>query len=154
MARAGCAGQAGRRPHFSIVAILRFSSRLRCSKNRLFREAILCGPKKLSQVKRKTQWFQFFAAVGLFWRRRKHMCRRRHRTAEVHDTIYRSKSALISPNWFGRQGFSECGLCSHQEEEWFGIGKFQVSDVAWTSACGGGVGARSLPCPAPKNLQA
>src|SRR6266853_491945 len=50
-----------------------------------------------------------------------------------------------------RQGFSECGLCSHQEE-WFGIGKFQVSDVAWTSACGGASGhGRSLLAPKPSS---
>src|SRR6266699_2095234 len=51
-----------------------------------------------------------------------------------------------------RQGFSECGLCSHQEE-WFGIGKFQVSDVAWTSACGGGRRGTVAPC-RHQNLQA
>ena len=37
---------------------------------------------------------------------------------------------------FYRTGFSECGLCSHQEEL-FGAAEFQVSEVAWASACGG-----------------
>src|SRR6266550_9319821 len=134
------------RPHFSIVAICVFLQAAMLEKPGCFGGNSLRA-KKLSQVKRKHNG-SVFAAVGVGAGAGRGAVVGAH--CQV-TTLSTAPCRIDLATGLSRQGFSECGLCSHQEE-WFGIGKFQVSDVAWTSACGGRRGTVA-PC-RHQNLQA